>query len=167
MQLIVETETQPAEQPLAFMQTVQAALHHADSLQHLPDGYEDVTQGLLAKFKLQIKSKLLNNFKLAYVDVLSRQQSRFNRAVLDALQELAECCGTLAHVRETDAGGRTEAKPADTVAAESETPIAPQPTRREQELLDELAQNRRQIASLERRLGRLEALLLAREMVIT
>jgi O-antigen biosynthesis protein len=166
MQMIVEPETSAVEQPLAFMQAVQDAMTRADSLQQLPDGYEDVTQGLLASFKLTIKSKLLNNFKLAYVDVLSRQQSRFNRAVLEALQELAECCGTLTHLQETG-HPQQDAKPTGDAGAESESAPGKQPSRREQELLDELAQNRRQIAALERRLGRLEALLLAREMVIT
>lgn len=172
MQMIVESETVSTEQPRAFLQAMQEAMLRADSLQRLPDGYEDVTQGWLASVKLQIKSKLLNNFKLAYVDVLSRQQSRFNRAVLEALQELAECCGTLAHVQETgtqETGRRelTDAKSTGDPGAESETINSKQPSRREQELLDELAQNRRQMAALERRLGRLEALLLAREMVIT
>jgi hypothetical protein len=40
--------------------------------------------------KSWVKQKLLHNFRAAYVDVLSRQQSRFNRRVVDALAELAE-----------------------------------------------------------------------------
>src|SRR5207244_2785670 len=44
-----------------------------------------------------IKRKLLGNFKHAYVDVLSRQQSAFNTQLLSAVRELAECCATLDH----------------------------------------------------------------------
>ena len=105
MEMIVETETDAGAEPLAsFLQTVQAALIQADGLGQLPDGYEDVTQGFFAAWKRRIKGKLLNNFKRAYVDVLSRQQSSFNQSVLRTLHELAECCGTLAHVQQSGNG---------------------------------------------------------------
>ncbi len=79
------------------LEATQAALVEADRLRQLPDDYTDVTEGLLASLKRRIKRKLLGNFKHAYVDVLSRQQSAFNRRLLDAVGELAECCATLDH----------------------------------------------------------------------
>jgi glycosyltransferase involved in cell wall biosynthesis len=77
------------------LDTLASDLTEADRLQRLPEDYVDVTEGLLASLKRRIKSKLLGNFKRAYVDVLSRQQSAFNRQVLAALQELTECLATL------------------------------------------------------------------------
>src|SRR5207244_4288119 len=79
----------------ASLQFVQTALAEAERRQSLPSNYSDVSQGFLAKWKGLIKRKLLANFKHAYVDVLSRQQSAFNRQVLTALQELAESCALL------------------------------------------------------------------------
>jgi hypothetical protein len=165
MPLIVERETTAQQAPLLapFMQAVQAALVEAEQLHELPADYTDITQGWLASWKRRIKAKLLNNFKRAYVDVLARQQSAFNRHVLHAVQELAECCATLAHAEQSSA------KPASDGFSPSEdsegNAVGSLP--RNRELIDELAENRRQIAALERRLARLEALLLAREMVIT
>lgn len=78
-----EPHTLPAPR---FQRTIDAAR----SLQQLPDGYVDVTTGRFAAFKKRIKDKLLNNFRASYVDVLARQQSRFNRQVTGALAELAE-----------------------------------------------------------------------------
>jgi hypothetical protein len=83
---------------------VQAALAEAGRRQRLPDDYLDVTEGLLAGWKRRIKRKLLGNFKHAYVDVLSRQQSTFNQFIMTALQELADCCATLDHARRFPAG---------------------------------------------------------------
>jgi len=68
-----------------------------DRLQRLPDNYLDVTEGWFARGKRWIKRKLLGNFKHAYVDVLSRQQSAVNSQVVTALRELTECCATLDH----------------------------------------------------------------------
>src|SRR5262249_54064259 len=62
----------------------------AERLHRLPDDYRDVTQGWLASWKRRAKEKLLNNFKRAYVDVLSQQQTAFNRQLLTAVEELAE-----------------------------------------------------------------------------
>jgi glycosyltransferase involved in cell wall biosynthesis len=73
------------------------ALAEASRCQQLPDDYTDVTEGLFAKWKRWIKGKLLGNFKHAYVDVLSRRQSRFNQQILTALTELADYCATLEH----------------------------------------------------------------------
>jgi glycosyltransferase involved in cell wall biosynthesis len=67
---------------------VQKALTQAHRLRRLPDDYTDVTEGRFARWKAWVKRKLLGNFKNAYVDVLSRQQSAFNLAVLTALGEL-------------------------------------------------------------------------------
>jgi hypothetical protein len=79
------------------LETAQAALVEAGRLQRLPDDYTDVTEGVFAGLKRRLKRKLLGNFKHAYVDVLSRQQSAFNRELLAAVRELAECCATLDH----------------------------------------------------------------------
>ena len=80
-----------------LLQAAGAALAEADRRQELPDDYTDVTEGRLAVLKRQIKQKLLGNFKHAYVDVLSRRQSAFNRAMLEAVQETLECCALLDH----------------------------------------------------------------------
>src|SRR5262249_1936141 len=80
-----------------LLEAVQAALAEADRLRRLPTDYADVTEGAFAAWKRRVKRKLLNNFKLAYVDVLSRQQSSFNQQMLTALRELTECCATLDH----------------------------------------------------------------------
>jgi glycosyltransferase involved in cell wall biosynthesis len=81
----------------AWLQSVHSALIQAGHKQRLPIDYIDVTEGFLAKWKRWIKHKLLGNFKHAYVDVLSRQQSAFNSQTLIALQELVECCALLDH----------------------------------------------------------------------
>jgi glycosyltransferase involved in cell wall biosynthesis len=81
---------------------VQAPLAAAERLQSLPADYVDVTTGRFAALKRWLKSKLLNNFRRAYLDVLSRQQSAFNRQVLAVLNELVEWCARLEH-----GGGRT------------------------------------------------------------
>lgn len=57
---------------------------------HLPDGYVDVTSGFGARFKRWIKSKLLHNFRVGYVDVLAQQQNRFNQQVADLLGRIAD-----------------------------------------------------------------------------
>ena len=77
---------------------VQAALTDADGLADLPAGYTDVTEGRFAAWKQAIKRKVLHQFQTAYLDVLSRQQTAFNRSVLSAVQELAECAATLERV---------------------------------------------------------------------
>ncbi len=99
---IVELVVTAAEEAVAgscgpLLQAAGAALAEADRRQELPDDYVDVTEGRLAGLKRQIKQKLLGNFKHAYVDVLSRRQSAFNRALLQAVQEALECCSLLDH----------------------------------------------------------------------
>jgi hypothetical protein len=91
-----------------LLQAAGTALAEADRRQELPDDYVDVTQGRLAGVKLRIKQKLLGNFKHAYVDVLSRRQSAFNRALLEAVQEALECCALLDHAVSTSAPRRLE-----------------------------------------------------------
>lgn len=80
-----------------ILDEVQAALVEADRCKHLPEDYNDVTQGLFAGWKKRIKGKLLGNFKKAYVDVLSRQQSACNQQLVATVQALVECCATLDH----------------------------------------------------------------------
>lgn len=118
-----------------LLDLARAALAEADRLQRLPVDYRDVTEGRFARWKRWLKRKLLGNFKHAYVDVLSRQQSAFNQQVLGALTELAECCATLDHAR--GLGGSDE----DAVAR----------------LRRALARSRRRCRALEARLERLEA----------
>jgi glycosyltransferase involved in cell wall biosynthesis len=81
----------------AFLDTVQETLPKAHRLQQLPADYVDVTEGRFAPVKRLVKRKLLNNFKHAYVDVLSRQQSQVNGQVVLMIQQLAECCAMLDH----------------------------------------------------------------------
>src|SRR5262249_59063873 len=73
-----------------LLEAVQAALAEADRLRRLPTDYADVTEGAFAAWKRRLKRKLLNNFKLAYVDVLSRQQSASHHPGLAAPRELAQ-----------------------------------------------------------------------------
>jgi glycosyltransferase involved in cell wall biosynthesis len=80
-----------------LLQRANAALTEAHQLQQLPDTYADITQGWLARMKGWLKRKLLNNFKRAYVDVLSRQQTRVNQQLVRSVQELSDCCATLDH----------------------------------------------------------------------
>jgi glycosyltransferase involved in cell wall biosynthesis len=143
--LVVEENGSPADQRCCtpLLDAVQGALVEAGRVQQLPDDYIDVTEGFLAGLKRRIKRKLLNNFKRAYVDVLSRQQSAFNRQVLTALQELAECCATLDHAGQ--GSGNREEKGLD-----HWTDLV-------QELINQLAASQQRCADLEERLGRLEA----------
>jgi glycosyltransferase involved in cell wall biosynthesis len=98
------------------LDSAQAALAEAGRCQVLPADYIDVTEGVFASWKSRIKRKLLNNFKRAYVDVLSRQQSAFNRAVLKALGELAECCAALDHAAQQAAKWRCDPEAGDLAA---------------------------------------------------
>ncbi len=96
--LVVRADLIPAAEngcSAEFLSELRTLLATAQKLQSLPDDYTDVTQGRFAKWKAWIKKKLLGNFKQAYVDVLSRQQSAFNQKILASLQEIAECCATL------------------------------------------------------------------------
>ncbi|MCS6852896.1 MAG: hypothetical protein NZ700_17185, partial [Gemmataceae bacterium] len=81
---------------------VQAALAEAARCQHLPDDYVDVTTGWFAGLKRWVKRKVLNNFRRAYVDVLSRQQSTFNRQLLIVLSEVLAQQAVWEHARAVD-----------------------------------------------------------------
>jgi glycosyltransferase involved in cell wall biosynthesis len=76
---------------------VRRLLLDARSVQRLPTDYVDVTQGWFARAKRWIKQKLLHNFKHAYVDVASRQQSHLNGQLVAAALQLSECCAALDH----------------------------------------------------------------------
>jgi hypothetical protein len=115
---------------------LEPALRTALAAQQLPDGYADVSGGRLARLKGWLKRKLLHNFQSAYVDVLSRQQSAFNRQVLNALAELGDGQAALAHA--------ANAPPIDADAGD---------------LRAELRRMRRQNRRLWLRLARVESLL--------
>lgn len=94
--LIVDNEEGNADSCLsAFLETIARTLPQTYQLQQLPTEYVDVTEGTLAPVKRFLKKKVLNNFKHAYVDVLSRQQSQLNSNVVTMIQQLVECCTLL------------------------------------------------------------------------
>jgi glycosyltransferase involved in cell wall biosynthesis len=123
-----------------LLDLARAALAEAERFRRLPVDYHDVTEGRFARWKRWVKRKLLGNFKHAYVDVLSRQQSAFNQQVLSALAELAECCATLDHARAV-------------AHSEEETAAI---------LRHALVESHRRCRELEARVERLEALLKAK-----
>jgi glycosyltransferase involved in cell wall biosynthesis len=108
MHLLVEKDFPQNDEPLCtpMLELIQTALAEAQRLQRLPDDYLDVTEGWFARWKRWIKRKLLGNFKNAYVDVLSRQQSAFNRQILTGLLELAECVATFQHALQANINKR-------------------------------------------------------------
>jgi hypothetical protein len=149
LQLTVETANGASENQYcaASLRAVHSALAEAERKQELPTDYLDVTHGILGRFKRWLKGKLLGNFKHAYVDILSRRQSAFNRQTLGALQELAECCTLLDRaVAARDREETTEYKAGKTAELVSMM----------HHVLDELKESRRQVADLEARLSRLE-----------
>ena len=95
--MTLQVEARPMGEGQSLLETVHAALADAQRLQNLPDDYVDVTQGRFARLKRWLKRKFLGNFKSAYVDVLSRQQSQVNRHMLTAVQQLTQTCATLDH----------------------------------------------------------------------
>jgi glycosyltransferase involved in cell wall biosynthesis len=78
-----------------LLEAAQVALAEAHARQALPRDYLDVCEGRFARVKRWLKQKLLNNFKRAYVDVLSVQQSEVNRRLVESVQQLTECCRAL------------------------------------------------------------------------
>jgi glycosyltransferase involved in cell wall biosynthesis len=177
--LLLKVEGQPTghlEQCCTpLLETVQRSLGELEDRWLLPDKYADITQGFMASLKLRIKRKLLGNFKHAYVDVLSRQQSRFNQRVLAALQELTECCSILDHVlsgaektRKVSLGSGLSATPL-TASLES-LPTSGQGdelARLLRDLLAEVTRSHERITALEERLTRLEASSLQRALAGT
>ncbi|HZZ82491.1 MAG TPA: glycosyltransferase [Gemmataceae bacterium] len=99
MPMFVEATVRPdiSGGATVFLDAVQESLPATQALAELPADYIDVTEGHLAPVKRLIKQKLLNNFKHAYVDVLSRQQSQVNGQVVQMIHQLAECCALLDH----------------------------------------------------------------------
>jgi Glycosyl transferases group 1 len=97
LELVVTSEaSQNGAGPIEpFLNSAQRLLVEAHALKQLPDDYQDVTQGFLAKWKRAAKQKLLHQFRRAYLDVLSRQQSAFNEKMLVLLSQLVEGCGAL------------------------------------------------------------------------
>jgi glycosyltransferase involved in cell wall biosynthesis len=81
-----------------YLVSAQRVLVEAHAVKQLPEDYQDVTQGFLAKWKRVAKQKLLHQFRRAYVDVLSRQQSAFNDKLLTALCQLLDACTALGQV---------------------------------------------------------------------
>src|SRR5262249_29234033 len=150
LRLIVEEQASGTEERCCspLLAAVQTALVEAHRLQQLPDTYTDVTQGRFASWKAWLKRKLLGNFKQAYVDVLSRQQTAFNQRVLAALHELAECCATLASASQWRPAAAVEhlvrEGKVDVLAAMLEG------------LMKQVAENQRRFQTLEERLARLE-----------
>lgn len=80
-----------------LLESVRRSLAEARTSAGLPDDYLDVTEGWFARAKRWLKKKLLGNFKTAYVDVLSRQQTQVNRRLVEAVQHLAEACTAMEH----------------------------------------------------------------------
>jgi hypothetical protein len=78
-----------------LLEAAQVAIAEAHVRQSLPRDYLDVCEGRFARAKRWLKQKLLNNFKRAYVDVLSAQQSEVNRRLVESVQQLTECCRAL------------------------------------------------------------------------
>jgi glycosyltransferase involved in cell wall biosynthesis len=96
---------------------LEPVLRAASAAQELPAGYADVSEGRFARLKRWAKYKLLHNFQTAYVDVLSRQQSAFNRQVLAVLAELGDGQATLAHAA-TNQPPRSDLRDGDDLRAE-------------------------------------------------
>src|SRR5262249_35753991 len=133
----------------------------ADRQQRLPDDYLDVTEGFLADYKRSIKRKLLGNFKRSYVDVLSRQQSAFNRSILSAVQELAECLAVLdhaGHARRADSPDPDLPVLADRIQKTVDTGKADEIAMLFRDLLAQLADSQRKQSKLEERLAAVERL---------
>jgi O-antigen biosynthesis protein len=118
--IVTAPDSRSASPVVPILEEVQATLLAAERLQRLPDDYSDVTQGRLAAWKRGIKEKLLHNFKHAYVDVLSRQQSAFNRHILSAVEELAESLAALWQQVEQKAVAREDA--ADSAGTDHDVP---------------------------------------------
>jgi hypothetical protein len=126
-----------------MLQAIETALVELKRLERLPDQYTDVTAGRFASLKRWIKRKLLGNFQRAYVDVLSRQQSAFNRQTLTALSELRECCATLQNVNASKDAAGGEGGIAGSMGLV-------------RDLLEQLSESRRECAALEERVAWLE-----------
>jgi glycosyltransferase involved in cell wall biosynthesis len=153
LRLIVESASRPAPHGCCadLLAEAQTALVEAHSRRQLPDNFLDVTKGWLASWKAWLKRKLLGNFKHAYVDVLSRQQSAFNQQVLTALQELTECCALLDSkwgLGDSSLAAFVEQMLAMRTSESLATLL--------RELLDQVAEDRRELQALRERIVKLE-----------
>ena len=117
---------------------IQSALAEAHRLQRLPEDYLDVTEGRFARWKRWLKQKLLGNFKKAYVDVLSRQQSQVNRHLVTSVQQLAEYCATLEHAVHGLQQRLDERRPLMPPARDEIQPESPRDATREQPMRSSL-----------------------------
>jgi len=161
---IIELTVVPHEDPMTgccppLLEAAQTALVEADRNHVLPDDYVDVTEGWFASWKRRIKRKLLGNFQHAYVDVLSRQQTAFNKAVLQATHQAVECCTLLDHALAASGGAISETPPLETSQAIERAVAAGRADEIKslfQGLLRELAATRSQLGQVEKRLALLE-----------
>jgi hypothetical protein len=141
-----------------LLEAVQRAIAEADRHRRLPDDYLDVTEGLLARWKRKIKQKLLGNFKHAYVDVLSRQQSRFNEHMLAAVRELSECMTVVDHLAQmqTEPDDVQFERLREAIFSSLESGKTDEIVRAFRVLLDQLAESRNRGRDLEQRVNVLE-----------
>jgi glycosyltransferase involved in cell wall biosynthesis len=138
----------------ALLDQVRLAVSAALAAQRLPDDYTEVGHGWLGALRVWIKRKLLGSFKRSYVDVLSRQQSEFNRLMLAAVQELSECCATLDHARPPSAAPAPATSPAGDVGNLANPEVLRHMLR---QLTDQLTEAREGFARLQERVASLEA----------
>ncbi|MBL8823440.1 MAG: glycosyltransferase family 4 protein [Planctomycetia bacterium] len=114
-----------------LLRQLRSLLSEAKQVETLPETYQDVTEGLLATLKKQVKHKLLNNFRKAYVDVAFRQQSDLNEKLIVCMSLLLEALST-----------------------QDSTAQAAEQDRRVRRLEKQMRKDRRQIRLLERQLQR-------------
>ena len=92
--LTLEVSQQPADvrfpRVVAAVADIRSRLAQLAAIRQLPDDYVDISHGLLARWKVWLKQKLLHNFRTAYVDVLAQQQSQVNDMILAILGQLVE-----------------------------------------------------------------------------
>jgi len=153
IELAVVEAGQQTQHSGALAEAVHEALAHAHYLCRLPEDYCDVTEGFLAGCKRWLKSKLLNNFKRAFVAVAFRRQSAFNREVLTVLQELLDHSATLQQAVQL------RPPPPPHVVAGTDSAATRDPQSAITEMAEELVMTRERCGQLEERLARLEGLL--------
>ncbi|MFO0809866.1 MAG: glycosyltransferase [Gemmataceae bacterium] len=96
--------------PSTFAAPPSVAMPVAIEAVDLPDSYVDVSEGFAAGLKKWAKRKLLHNFQQAFVNVLSRQQSAFNRRVASAIAELSDGQAATAHMAHEAAALREDVR---------------------------------------------------------
>jgi len=104
-----ETAPISSQTPLApLIDSARTTLADARRLQGLPENYLDVTEGRFSRLKRRIKSKLLNNFRKAYVDVAFRQQSALNRKLIAVMSLLVDTASAAPAAEEAALRGRID-----------------------------------------------------------